>query len=231
MDIKLVVVGGKHAGMEIPVRGPKFRIGRGRECRLRPQSNLISRKHCAITVGADSATIKDYGSTNGTFVNGEKVEKQQELKNGDRIKVGVLELEVVLGAAVAVKAEKPAAAQPAKQAAAEKAPAEKAPAKKAAAAAKAPAAGDDDLDISSWLADDDADDGPAAQKPAGLHDTSPGKKIDETVAMEPAPEPQGKQKKPPAKIVGQFQRATKPKAESSGAAASEMLRQFSSKKK
>lgn len=216
MDVKLVVVGGKHAGMEIPVKGPKFRIGRGRKCRLRPQSNLISRKHCAIVVGTDSTTLKDYGSTNGTFVNGEKIEGTRELNNGDRIKVGSLELEVLLGTGVEAKSNQPPV-QLAKQ-----------------AAAKKTAVADDDLDISSWLADDEPDEDEAVappQKSAALHDTSPGKELDETVAMAPAPEPEGKQKKPAAKIVGQFQRATKPKAESSGAAASEVLRKFTSRKK
>ena len=40
---------------------------------------------------------------NGTFVNGEKVEQRRELNNGDRIKIGTLELEVRLTVAAATK--------------------------------------------------------------------------------------------------------------------------------
>ena len=94
MELKLVVVGGKQEGMEIPVQGPAFLIGRGEECRLRPQSTLVSRKHCAIVLDKDSAVLVDYGSVNGTLVNGERVQERQELKNGDRIKIGMLELDV-----------------------------------------------------------------------------------------------------------------------------------------
>ncbi len=92
MEVKLIVVGGKQEGMEIPVQGPEFLIGRGEECRLRPQSTLISRKHCAILVDKDSAVLVDFGSVNGTLVNGERVQDRCELKNGDRIKIGIIEL-------------------------------------------------------------------------------------------------------------------------------------------
>ena len=92
MEVKLVVVGGSHAGMAIPIPGPKFLIGRGESCQFRPQNKLVSRNHCAILVHEDSVTIEDAGSRNGTFVNGEKIQ-QRELKNGDRVKVGVFELQ------------------------------------------------------------------------------------------------------------------------------------------
>ena len=103
MEMKLVVIGGKQAGMEIPVRRPKFLVGRGEECQLRPQSHLVSRKHCAILVEKGLAVIEDFGSTNGTFVNGEKIQQRRELNNGDRIKIGTLELEARLTAGAADK--------------------------------------------------------------------------------------------------------------------------------
>jgi pSer/pThr/pTyr-binding forkhead associated (FHA) protein len=216
MEIKLVVVGGKQAGTEIPVAGPKFLIGRGPECRLRPQSHLISRKHCAILLGVGTVSIEDVGSTNGTFVNGEKVQQRRELKNGDHIKLGMVELEVHIGTHVEGK-KKQAAVEEAKQ----------------PAAAKPPAA-DDELDISSWL-DDDAETRDAAppEKPAALRDTLSVKKQDETVPMTVAHNKQAKEgaKAPPAKVVGQFQRTAKPIAESSRSAAADMLKQFAPKKK
>ena len=36
MDVKLVVLGGKHPGQEIVVQGPEFLVGRAPECKLRP---------------------------------------------------------------------------------------------------------------------------------------------------------------------------------------------------
>ena len=99
MEVKLIVANGKQAGKEISVKSAKFLIGRNEDCQLRPQSHLVSRKHCAILIEEDSATIEDLGSTNGTFLNGEKLEGRRKLKSGDRIKVGILEVNVQLDVA------------------------------------------------------------------------------------------------------------------------------------
>ena len=98
MKLKLVVIGGKKAGMEIPILMPKCVIGRGDDCHIRPQSQLVSRRHCVISTDNGSATIEDCGSANGTLVNREKVQRRRELKNTDRITIGTLELEVQLAA-------------------------------------------------------------------------------------------------------------------------------------
>ena len=104
MEFKLVVIGGKKAGMEIPISMRQCVIGRGDDCHIRPQSPLVSRRHCVISVSHSSAAIEDCGSANGTLVNGEKVHHQRELENNDRIRVGTLELEVRLtGAQVTVR--------------------------------------------------------------------------------------------------------------------------------
>jgi pSer/pThr/pTyr-binding forkhead associated (FHA) protein len=99
MGHKLVVIGGKRAGLEILISTPQCLIGRGEDCHIRPQSPLVSRRHCVISVhDGKNVTIEDCGSINGTFVNGEKVERQRELKNNDRIRIGSLEFEVQLSA-------------------------------------------------------------------------------------------------------------------------------------
>lgn len=94
MEVKLVVVGGKSAGREIPVAVPKFFIGRAPECQLRPGSNMVSRHHCVLVSGDAVLAVRDFGSTNGTLVNGQRVEGGAQLNDGDRLKVGPLELEV-----------------------------------------------------------------------------------------------------------------------------------------
>jgi len=96
MDVKLVVVGGKHAGTEINVPGPKFFIGRAEDCHLRPQSEQISRHHAAILLESGFVVVRDLGSRNGTHVNGNLISGDQELKNGDRVKLGPLEFKVEL---------------------------------------------------------------------------------------------------------------------------------------
>jgi predicted component of type VI protein secretion system len=96
MEIKLVVANGKNVGQEIPVTGPKFLIGRADDCQLRPRSDVISRYHCVILVEEAFLAVRDFGSKNGTFVNDQQVMGEQELRSGDRLRVGQLEFDVVL---------------------------------------------------------------------------------------------------------------------------------------
>ncbi|MEM7413364.1 MAG: FHA domain-containing protein [Myxococcota bacterium] len=62
-------------------------LGRSRECALRLPDADTSRKHAKIVCDGDAFVIHDLGSTNGTFVNGERV-STQTLRPGDRIEIG-----------------------------------------------------------------------------------------------------------------------------------------------
>ena len=96
MEVKLVVANGKNIGQEIPVAGPKFLIGRADDCQLRPRSDVISRYHCVILVEEGFVSVRDFGSKNCTFVNDEQIMGEQELRDGDRLRVGQLEFAVGL---------------------------------------------------------------------------------------------------------------------------------------
>ena len=98
MDIKLVVAKGKTAVKEIPLLDGTTIIGRRNDCGLRIPSPLVSRQHCELVRSADGLSVKDLGSSNGTFVNGSKV-KQKELKTGDTLGVGPITFIVRLGEA------------------------------------------------------------------------------------------------------------------------------------
>ena len=58
------------------------------------EANLVSRVHCRLTAGAGELELEDLDSTNGTFVNGQRVAGRARLKAGDRIGVGRIELQV-----------------------------------------------------------------------------------------------------------------------------------------
>ena len=103
MDVKLVVLGGKHPGQEIAVQGPEFLVGRAPECKLRPNSDMVSRRHCMISIAEGRVTIRDLGSRNGTLVNDQKITGEHELRTGDKIKIGPLEFEVHLSTSVSGK--------------------------------------------------------------------------------------------------------------------------------
>ena len=108
MDVKLIVANGKSAGQAIPIAGSKFFVGRAEDCHLRPRSDLVSRHHCALVVEDGRVSIRDFGSKNGTLVNGQRVQSEQELKNGDQLTVGNLEFKVELSVDVGGKKKPPA---------------------------------------------------------------------------------------------------------------------------
>ena len=91
INAELHVVGGKHAGQVIPLNRQKFLIGREQDCQLRPNSELVSRHHCVFTTDEFSVRLRDLGSTNGTLVNDERIQKEVVLQPGDRVLVGSLE--------------------------------------------------------------------------------------------------------------------------------------------
>ncbi len=94
MDLKLRVTQGKNVGQEVSVPGKMFLIGRAEDCHFRAGSDLISRHHCVIIIEQDYLAVRDFGSKNGTSVNGERVVGECELKHGDELRVGPLEFVV-----------------------------------------------------------------------------------------------------------------------------------------
>ncbi len=96
MDVQLVVAAGNKAGQIIPITGEKFIIGRADDCHLKPRSELISRYHCAIVSEEGYVAVRDLGSKNGVYLNGERISLESELKNGDKLNVGPLEFVVQL---------------------------------------------------------------------------------------------------------------------------------------
>jgi hypothetical protein len=97
LQAKLKVVGGRHHGKIIPLATRKFLIGREQDCHLRPNSELVSRHHCALWVDDFSVRVRDLGSTNGTFVNNQRVRGELVLGAGDHIRVGKLDFELLVG--------------------------------------------------------------------------------------------------------------------------------------
>ena len=66
-------------------------IGRSPGAQFIVDAALVSRLHCRLSAGATELQVDDLDSTNGTFVNGQRV-KRSSLKEGDRLGVGRVEL-------------------------------------------------------------------------------------------------------------------------------------------
>ena len=60
-------------------------IGRGEDCNLQINESHISREHACMTTTSSSVWLKDLRSSNGTFVNGDRVTGSWELFHGDEI--------------------------------------------------------------------------------------------------------------------------------------------------
>ena len=88
-------ISGKYQGGEFPLRPHReIIVGRSSDLDMVLVEDMVSRKHAKITTDDQVVTIQDLGSTNGTFVNGEKVRKA-ELKDGDRILIGTSIIKMV----------------------------------------------------------------------------------------------------------------------------------------
>jgi len=88
-------ISGKYQGGEFPLRMDReIIVGRSSELDMLLVEDMVSRKHARISVQGDQIWIEDLGSTNGTFVNGEKIKKVR-LKEGDRILIGTSIIKLV----------------------------------------------------------------------------------------------------------------------------------------
>jgi pSer/pThr/pTyr-binding forkhead associated (FHA) protein len=174
-----VLTPGKQEGKLLPITLAQFLIGRDPDCQLRPASPLISKRHCAIVQRDGKVFLTDFDSTNGSFVNDQRVIGEIELLQGDRVKVGSIELQVMIeGKLVERRTPAPpskpvtvtAKSEPAPAAAAAKA-AESAPAAKKAAVLDDEPRGNNDEDAAAMLLalQDDGEPGavPGAAVPDG----------------------------------------------------------------
>ena len=69
-------------------------IGRDPACQIRPNDTYLSQQHARIFDRNGSWVVEDLGSTNGTYLNQQKVTVPSQISPGDRIRVGKTVLEV-----------------------------------------------------------------------------------------------------------------------------------------
>jgi pSer/pThr/pTyr-binding forkhead associated (FHA) protein len=87
-------VQGPERTLTIPIEGEVMRIGRGLGADLRLDENSVSRRHAILDPTSGTVRILDDRSSNGTFVNGERVQ-QAELRSGDIVAVGRVQLRFI----------------------------------------------------------------------------------------------------------------------------------------
>jgi pSer/pThr/pTyr-binding forkhead associated (FHA) protein len=87
MKWSLMVDRGKYKGMIIPIQESPFLIGRSNECQLRAADLYVSHRHCELLTQDGKIVLRDCNSTNGTFVNSQRVEGEVELHENDLLKI------------------------------------------------------------------------------------------------------------------------------------------------
>lgn len=83
----LVVLAGPRIGQRVTLQSKSLTIGRGSKNRLIFDVDSVSRNHASIEWTGSAHSVKDLGSTNGTFVNERRV-TERVLGDGDRIQLG-----------------------------------------------------------------------------------------------------------------------------------------------
>src|SRR3954447_18243879 len=74
------------------LQGIAVSIGRASDCSIPVKDRYLSRKHAEIVADHGSWVLKDCGSANGTYLNGNRVERDHPLRTGDRIRLGDTEI-------------------------------------------------------------------------------------------------------------------------------------------
>lgn len=103
--LRLVALAPKAGSGAIEVEASPFMIGRDRSCQLYAPFPAISRSHASIEWEGRTWSVRDLGSTNGTYLNGQVFRNlARPLSNGDEIQVGPLRFTILLGEGPALSA-------------------------------------------------------------------------------------------------------------------------------
>lgn len=98
-NAKLVCTAGPKAGEEFALDGDELVIGRAAENAISIPDTSVSRRHAQIKRVGGGWVVSDLGSGNGTLVNGDPVEEERTLANGDVLACGDTELTFTDGGA------------------------------------------------------------------------------------------------------------------------------------
>jgi hypothetical protein len=92
-EVQLVIVEGPNTGRDFDLAGSLI-VGRGEDAGIVIDDDEASRRHASLSSTGDSVLVQDLGSTNGTFVNGERISSPEPARGGDRIRIGNTVFEV-----------------------------------------------------------------------------------------------------------------------------------------
>src|SRR6266404_4810009 len=102
---KLVVLSAGMTGRTHELKVDKTTIGRVEDNTFQIAEPSVSSHHCELLLRGNEVVVKDLNSTNGTFINGEKV-SESVLKSGQVLRLGQIEMRLETDAAAAAPTSK-----------------------------------------------------------------------------------------------------------------------------
>ena len=93
----LAIVNGPQTGTSAAVQGGPVLIGRSADCQIILDDDYVSTRHARVQASEDGTFyVEDLGSTNGTYVNGQRITAPTTLTMADTLRIGktMLKLEV-----------------------------------------------------------------------------------------------------------------------------------------
>jgi pSer/pThr/pTyr-binding forkhead associated (FHA) protein len=92
-DLGLVITAGNDEGRLFRLAGVST-IGRDPSAGIVLDDAEVSRRHAIVSVASGAVLIQDLESTNGVWVNDERIAEERAIGPGDRVRIGATELEV-----------------------------------------------------------------------------------------------------------------------------------------
>lgn len=86
----LLAVGGDLNGSIFNLEMGETTVGRNPDCTISLDFHGVSRRHFSINVEESQVTVTDLGSSNGTYLNNQKLTEETQLKRGDVVKIGAI---------------------------------------------------------------------------------------------------------------------------------------------
>lgn len=87
MNVSLVLLTKDGSAKSFTLPSTVTSIGRRQDCDFCLPLSSVSRKHCEVNLDHGLVTIRDFGSQNGTYLNGQRIEETRA-KAGDLLKIG-----------------------------------------------------------------------------------------------------------------------------------------------
>jgi pSer/pThr/pTyr-binding forkhead associated (FHA) protein len=91
----LMISQGNQAGLSAELAGGVIMIGRGADCQLILEDDYVSTRHARVVSTPNGIYVEDLGSTNGTYVNGQRITAPTTITFADTVRIGktILKLE------------------------------------------------------------------------------------------------------------------------------------------